>query len=384
MPIACRYKMQHGKHFCASDCPAATPCGVFDYVRVEKPSDLPAPEERLVDVALLDMNHGWPNLGHDSLVHAVLDASCDLLPVREATGIGVRVLSYDVRRSGMIPEPPGGRFGVYVGTGGPGHLDPRRNAGDADGSQGIDEDPSWEEPLFALFDAIRRDDTAALIAVCHTFGVMCRWLGIAEPVLRGPEKGGKSTGVLENLLSPEAERHPWFARFHDEFRGGRLRIVDNRLYDLVPTSLPLPDPLVPIGWETLGVGGPRGDALTMLEVARDGGGVMPRVFAVNHHPEIVDRGRQLMILQQKLERGEVSAAWVAERREILTRNLPDEDSDRRLHVTSDATLLAPLRFHVFRQVRLRAEALGLDVDLHEDAVLAGAASALVGAAAPEA
>lgn len=384
MPIVCRYKMQQGKHFCGSDCPAATPCGVFDFVRVERPSDVPPPDERLVDVALLDMNHGWPNLGHDSLVHAVLDASCDLLPVREATGIGVRVLSYDVRSGGMIPEPPGGRFALYLGTGGPGHLDPRRNDGGADGSQGIAEDPSWEEPLFALFDAIRRDEAAALVAVCHTFGVLCRWLGIAEPVLRGPEKGGKSTGVLENVLSREAERHPWFARFRDEFPGGRLRIVDNRLYDLVPTALPLPEPLVAIGWETLGVGGPRGEALTMLEVARDAGGVMPRMLAVNHHPEIVDRGRQLMILQQKLERGEVSAAWVDERREILTRNLPDEDSDRRLHVTSDATLLGPLRFHLFRQVRLRARALGVDVDLHEDSVLAGAPSALVGAAAPEA
>ena len=33
---------------------------------------------------------------------------------------------------------------------------------------------------------------------------------------------------------------------------------------------------------------------------------MPRIFGVNHHPEIVDRSRQMLILQQKLERGEVT------------------------------------------------------------------------------
>ena len=47
----------------------------------------------------------------------------------------------------------------------------------------------------------------------------------------------------------------------------------------------------------------------MIEFARDAGGLMPRVFGVNHHPEIVNRAGQLAILEQKLERGEVSAQW---------------------------------------------------------------------------
>ena len=96
---------------------------------------------------------------------------------------------------------------------------------------------------------------------------------------------------------------------------------------------------------------------------------MPRVFAVNHHPEILDRERQRMILAQKRERGEVSEAFYAERLEILTQSYPDEDSDQRLHLTSDYTLLAPLRFHVQRAVRTRAADLGMSVDLHEDRIL---------------
>jgi len=37
-------------------------------------------------------------------------------------------------------------------------------------------------------------------------------------------------------------------------------------------------------------------------------------------------------------------------------------------VTSDYTLLAPLRYFLARQIRLRAEALGLLIDVHEDRI----------------
>ena len=107
----------------------------------------------------------------------------------------------------------------------------------------------------------------------------------------------------------------------------------------------------------------------MIEFARDRAGLMPRIFGVNHHPEIVDRFRQIMILEQKHDRGEVSREWYQERLDILTRTYPDENSDQRLHVTSDYTLLGPLRYHVFKMVRRRAEDLGLRVDVHEDRVL---------------
>jgi hypothetical protein len=375
MPFLCRHKLPGNAQLCATGRRADAPCGAFEFVRVERPEDLPAADPNLVDVALLDMNHGWPNLGHDCLLHGLLDTACELLPIAEETGIRVRALSFDVRRAGMIPEPPGERFSLYLGTGGPGHLDPHANDGASAYSQGVREDPSWQAPLYRLFDRILDDESAALLAVCHTFGVMCHWSGLAQPVLRGPEKGGKSTGVLENVLAPEAGDHPWFRRFGEELADdGRLRILDNRFFDLIPRPGSLPAGVIPIGWETVGVGGPQGDALTMLELARDRAG-MPRVFGVNHHPEIVDRARQLLILAQKLERGEVSAQWVAERREAMTRSYPDEDSDARLRLTSDYTLLGPLRFHLRRQVRLRTEALGFRVGLHEDRLIDGAVAA---------
>ncbi len=286
MPILCLKKARNGRQYCETACPL-TLSSVYEYVRVEKPADIPAADPHAVEVVVLDMNHGWPNLGHDSLVHAVSDAVCDIIPDLVHAKMKVRVLSYEVRKSGSVPELPGPRFRLYLGTGGPGHIDPTRNDGSSFGTQGINEDASWEPRLFGVFDAILADPRAALVSVCHTFGVMCRWSQVADPVLRPAEKGGKSSGVLENTLTDQAETSPWFARFAQELPDHRkLRIVDNRLYDLIPPR-PLPDTVLPVGYELQN--GQPGDALTMLEFARDAGGVMPRVFGSNHHPEIVDR-----------------------------------------------------------------------------------------------
>jgi hypothetical protein len=187
-------------------------------------------------------------------------------------------------------------------------------------------------------------------------------------VLRPESKGGKSAGILENVLTPEGQRHPWFSRFADELpERRRMRIVDHRLFDLIPGADA--DGFVPIARETLGPGGPPGDAVTMMEFARDPSGVMPRVFGVNHHPEIVDRSRQRMILEQKRERGEVSEEWYLDRKALLGQ-YPDDSTDQRLHLTSDFTLIAPLRFHLYRELKQRAETLGLELDIDVDSALA--------------
>jgi len=369
MPIACQHKVVHGPQFCVSDCPVTAPCGIFDYQRIETPDQLPIADERIIDVAVLDMNHGWPNLGHDSLVHLVQDAACDTFEILKSTGLKLRALSYDVRRSAMVPQNPNQHLNLYLGTGGPGNIDPKMNDGQSEASQGILEDPSWEGKVFDLFDAIRENKKAVLLAVCHTFGVMCRWAGIATPQFRGPEKGGKSTGILENILTPEARQHPWFGRFAEALpETGRFRIVDNRLFDLIPNG-PLPDGLIAIGYETPGINGAQAEALTMVEWRRDQAGIMPRMFGVNHHPEIMDRARQLMILERKHDRHEVSDRWYQERIDILTQSYPEENSELLLALTSDYTLVAPFRFHLYREIRLRAEALGHSIPLHENQIL---------------
>ena len=189
---------------------------------------------------------------------------------------------------------------------------------------------------------------------------MCRWLGIADVVLRGPEKGGKSAGIVDNVLTDAALEHPWFSRLARELPDRRrLKILDNRLYDLIPPADGLPSDVVGVSCEALGVCGPPGDALTAIEVARDRSGVMPRILGVNHHPEIVNRSRQLTILKKRMERGAVTPEWYAERAKALTETIADERGDQWLHLTSGYMFLGPLRYHLYRQIRLRAERLGV-------------------------
>ncbi len=365
MPTTRQLKESQGAWDSVSECPPDAEGGVFRYSRIERPEAVPAADDRLIDVAVLDMHHGLPNLGHDCVVRDILDAACDLEPALRQHGLAVRALSYDVRRGLVIPEAPG-RVHVYVGTGGPGHLDPKRNDGTASWSQGVREDPSWEAPYFALLDAISGDESAVFLGICHSFGMLCRWSGAATVVLRGDEKGGKSTGLLENWLTPHGREHPWFRRFSAELPdGGRHRVMDNRLFDLLASpSAPRHSVLA-----VEDAGGRPGDAVTMMEFARDNGGVMPRILGVNHHPEIVNRERQRQVLEQKRARGEVSETWYRERLEALTVAYAGEDSDRRSRLTSEFTMLLPLRFYITREVRRRAEALGKAVDFHENGVV---------------
>ena len=354
MPFDCRYRQVHGHAACITGCHAAP---VFATATVARPGDEPPPDPRVIDVAVLDMHHGWPNLGHDAIVHAMRNAVCDIVPELTRAGLSFRVLSYDVRRGLAIPEGPGGRHVIYVGTGGPGHLDPRRNDGSTGGAQGVTEDPAWESPLFELFDRIRADGAAVLLGVCHTFGVMCRWLGAADALLRGPEKGGKSAGIVDNRLTDAAVAHPWFGRFANALPDHRhFRVLDNRLYDLVPRQ-GLSADVTALAFES-SRDGEEGDALTMIEVARRRSDVMPRILGVNHHPEVVNRPRLLVMLEQKHARGEVTAEWYAERKATLTEPVADEWGDRLLHLTSSYTLMGPLRFHLYAEARRRAERLG--------------------------
>lgn len=311
----------------------------FEYVRLDDNPVPPASADR-VDVALLDMNHAWPNVGHDALVHVVLDVAAGFREELARTGSKVRVISFDVRRRHQIPDDTS-RFQLFIGTGGPGHLDPRLNDGVHEWSQGVEESVQWERPLFHLFDDIVANPSSAMLAVCHSFGLVCRWAGIARPVLRDE----KSSGMPLNRLSREAMHHPWFEQFARELPDRQhFRVVDNRLFDLI---LEDPRTTMPIAFEAGG-----SSALTMVELARDTSGVMPRFLGVNHHPEIIDREHIMQVLDEKRAHGEVSAQWYDERATTL-RDLFKGEEERQSRLTSHYSLIEPLRFHLGRAIRER-------------------------------
>ncbi|HEX7828105.1 MAG TPA: hypothetical protein VF787_00545, partial [Thermoanaerobaculia bacterium] len=243
---------------------------------------------------------------------------------------------FDVRYRNLLPDP--GRCSIFIGTGGPGHLDPRLNDGEHEWSQGVNETDDWEKPLFKLFDAIANDTNAAMLAVCHSFGLVCRWSGIARPVLRTE----KSSGLRINRLSREALRHPWFEQFANELPDRQhFHVVDNRLFDLILSDA---GKTLPISFEAEG-----STALTMVEIARDATGTMPRFLAFNHHPEIMDREHVLQVLDEKRAHNEVDDAWYHERVNTMLELFGEKERQSRL--TSHYTLVEPLRFHLQRALQ---------------------------------
>lgn len=310
----------------------------FEYIRLE--DSVPPAERDCIDIPLLDMNHAWPNIGHDSLVHAVLEIADSLRHDLRRSGSKIRVLSFDVRRRNLVPSTPGSRYRICLGTGGPGHLDPRLNDGAHEWSQGVTESADWEAPLFRLFDAILADPSTTMFAVCHSFGLVCRWAGIATPVLREE----KSSGMPLNRLSREALQHPWFAQFARELPDHQtFRVVDNRLFDLILDDA---GKTLPIAFEA------DGSAMTMVEIERDRDGVMPRFLGANHHPEIIDREHIMQVLDEKRAHGDVTQKWYDERA-ITMRDLFQGEQERQSRLTSHYTFLAPLRHHIERVVRER-------------------------------
>ena len=304
----------------------------FEFVRAG--DSAPAADRDRLDVAILDMNHSWPNLGHDGIVHAILDTAETFRSALADSGVKVRAISYDVRRTGLLPPPPDGQFKIYLATGGPGHLDPRQNDGVAWWSQGVRESASWESPLFRLFDSILTHPKAALIAICHSFGLMCRWSGVAKPVLRDV----KSSGIPTNVLAEAATQHPWFSRFANELSDHRhYRVIDNRLFDLVLDDT--------CGAECLAFESENSAAVTMLEFARDAEGNMPRVIGMNHHPEVIDLQHVLSVLEEKRSHHEVTEMWYRERADTFVDLLKGEN-EHQSRLTSQYTLLGPLRHHV--------------------------------------
>ncbi len=319
------------------------------FARVTRGGDEPAPLPGVVDLAVLDMHHGFPNLGHESIVDTLLAVARDERARLGKRAPGIRVVSFDVRRGLAVPVDSS-RYPLAVGTGGPGALDPRENDGLSAESQGVCEDPFWEAPLFRYFDDLLADPELHLLGICHTFGLLCRWSHVAAPVLRGEVKGGKSTGVVGNVLTPAAREHPWFSEQWRWSRAGRIDVLDSRLYDLVPTGN---GKAVRLAFEAIDGTASPGNAVTMIEMARDVEGIAPRVWGVNFHPEIGDRGLQRARLDRLAARGEVTAAWVEERRKALDAWNASEAAERGLQRTTAFSFVEPVRRIVARLLRER-------------------------------
>jgi hypothetical protein len=298
---------------------------LFEDVRLGSEADLPPADTHCLDVALLDMSHGIVNLGHDAMLASVAANAARLEPQLRAAGLRMRAISFDVRKRRQLPHHSR-RFVLYLGTAGPGHLEPQRNVRDDPAGELIEEDAGWEAPLFALFDAIRADENAALLGVCYTFGLLCRWTGVARPLLR-PAAKSPIMAVKQNVLSEAALAHPWFSQFAAQLPdGSQFPVLDSRHYDLVPAGR-FPEGVTSLARELLLDGNP-GPAMTMCEFARSKNGRLPRIFGVNFNAEIGDVESLDVLLRAKIERGECDSDWYRSRAALFPELRSDPQRER--------------------------------------------------------
>lgn len=316
------------------------PGGLVSYVRVERPGEEPPADPGVLEAAVLDMHHGFANLGHASIVDTLLGIARDERALLGRRAPAFRVVSYDVRKGLALPRDPS-RFALLVGTGGPGALDPRQNDGESPLSQGVREDPSWEAPLHRLFERVLADGRVSLLGICHSFGLLVRWSGIGHAEPRPASKGGKSAGVVVNYLTEKARRHPWFSGLYHASYGQRIQVLDSRLFDLLPTGRNGVDVLA--NEAAPGEGDARGEAITMVELARSADGQTPRVWGMNYHPEIGDRGQQRDRILRLHAAGLVSDAWLDERIRALDAWDSSESTERRLQITASFSFEQPVR-----------------------------------------
>ena len=96
---------------------------------------------------------------------------------------------------------------------------------------------------------------------------------------------------------------------------------------------------------------------------------MPRIVGVNHHPEIMDSGRQKLIMETLWGRGEVTRAWYEERLNVVARGNRDPVMTQQLAITTGFTFVWPLRFHFIKDLRRRAGLLNRDFEVHEDSII---------------
>ena len=243
MPIACRNKLLFRqdvlRHRLPDPRPALAPVRPCE---ITAPGDVPPPHRARSTSPMLDMNHGWPNLGHDSIVHAVHGHR--LRPAARAPRGRLQRARALVRRAPLRHDPgaPGGRFALYLGTGGPGHIDPRaerRQRGQPGHPRGR---RPGSAPLFRLFDAIRADEDAALVSrLPH----LRRDVPLVGRRAAGPARAGEGRQerrpARERADARGAGSTPGSRSSRDELPDHRrLRILDNRLFDLIPDGRRLP------------------------------------------------------------------------------------------------------------------------------------------------
>jgi homoserine O-succinyltransferase/O-acetyltransferase len=148
--------------------------------------------EKLLRVAILDLNNNVPNRGVSYLKRLV-----------ESYSESMTYEVFDVRFKNEIPDTS---FDIYLSSGGPGSP--------------FDFDGGWDKPYFALLDELWQlnntpsvSDPKFVFFICHSFQLACQHFKIGSV----KERIRRSFGTFPCHLTPEGETELYFKGLPNPF-----------------------------------------------------------------------------------------------------------------------------------------------------------------------
>lgn len=197
-----------------------------------------------IQVAILDMNDGNPNMGIDCLIEIIVNWGNQKNKV-------IQYQIFDVRQKGEIPSL---EFDIYLSSGGPGSP--------LDSSQ-----YQWDQKYTQWLDKIVASNKLVLL-ICHSFQIACRHFNFGNVCLRK----SKQIGVLPVHL---IEDNPLFEGLQDPFYA-----LESRSYQIIE---PHDENLKNMGAKIIALEKHRPEV--PLERAVMGIQFSPFMYGVQFHPE---------------------------------------------------------------------------------------------------
>ncbi|MBC7949235.1 MAG: GMP synthase [Chitinophagaceae bacterium] len=165
-------------------------------------------ENKVIRIAILDLNEGKPNQGMRCINQIITEWMC-------ATELNVYIEEFDVRIKNTVPDTS---FDIYISSGGP---------GDPLFSRFEDWDINWNKWLNEMLrwnDNPSNSQKKHIFFICHSFQLACRYFNAGILTKR------KSTafGIFPVHMLDDGKAEPVFEGLPDPFYA-----VDSRDYQLI-------------------------------------------------------------------------------------------------------------------------------------------------------
>ena len=167
--------------------------------------------ERMLKVAIIDLNNNIPNLGLKSIEKMVMNYEYNSLP------FSLEYKIFDLRHKNEIPDT---NYDIYISSGGP-------------GSPFEGENSKWEKNYFKLIKQIWTHNKSAekkkyFLFICHSYQLMCRYFGLGEITKRK----SMSFGIKRVYKIKGGVEEPCFNGLSDPFY-----VADFRDYQVINPNL---------------------------------------------------------------------------------------------------------------------------------------------------